>query len=57
MHGSQPIPQGEADAWANDLRELGAAGHYFFSSIEYIFTADKTRRSWEASTTRLRSAS
>ena len=38
---SQGISQGEADAWANDLRELGATGHYFFSLNEYIFTADK----------------
>jgi len=38
---SQGISQGDADAWANDLRELGTAGHYFFSSNEYIFTADK----------------
>ncbi len=38
---SQGTSQGEADAWANDLRELGTTGHYFFSSNEYIFTADK----------------
>ena len=38
---SQGTSQGEADAWANDLCELGATGHYFFSSNEYIFTADK----------------
>jgi SAM-dependent methyltransferase len=38
---SQGTSQGEADAWANDLRQLGATGHYFFSSNEYIFTADK----------------
>jgi len=38
---SQGISQGEADAWVNDLRKLGAAGHYFFSSNEYIFTAEK----------------
>lgn len=38
---SQGTPEGEAAAWANDLRELGATGHYFFSSNEYIFTADK----------------
>jgi SAM-dependent methyltransferase len=38
---SQGISQGEADDWANDLHELGATGHYFFSSNEYIFTADK----------------
>ncbi len=38
---SQGTSQSEADAWANDLRELGAAGHYFFSSNEYIFTGEK----------------
>jgi SAM-dependent methyltransferase len=38
---SQGTSQGEADAWASDLRELGATGHYFFSLNEYIFTADK----------------
>ena len=38
---SQGISQGEAEAWANDLRELGATGHYFFSSNEYVFTAEK----------------
>ena len=39
---SQGISQGEADAWASDLRELGATDHYFFSSNEYIFTAAKS---------------
>lgn len=38
---SQGIPSSEADAWADDLRALGATGDYFFSSNEYIFTADK----------------
>ena len=35
------ISPSEADAWAEDLRALGARGEYFFSSNEYIFTADK----------------
>ena len=38
---SQGISQSEADSWANDLGELGATNHYFFSSNEYIFTAGK----------------
>lgn len=38
---SQGISRGEADAWADDLRSLGATGDYFFSSNEYIFTAEK----------------
>jgi ubiquinone/menaquinone biosynthesis C-methylase UbiE len=38
---SQGVSQGEADAWADDLRVLGSSGDYFFSSNEYIFTADK----------------
>jgi ubiquinone/menaquinone biosynthesis C-methylase UbiE len=38
---SQGVPQSEADAWADDLRALGSRGDYFFSSNEYIFTADK----------------
>jgi len=38
---SQGIPQSEADAWADDLRALGASGDYFFSANEYLFIADK----------------
>jgi ubiquinone/menaquinone biosynthesis C-methylase UbiE len=38
---SQGVFQGEVDAWADDLRALGSSGDYFFSSNEYIFTADK----------------
>ena len=38
---SQGVSQGEADAWADDLRKLGSSGDYFFSSNEYIFTADR----------------
>ncbi len=38
---SQGTSQSEADAWADDLRALGLSGDYFFSSNEYIFTADK----------------
>ena len=38
---SQGIPEGEAAAWADDLRALGSSGDYFFSSNEYIFTGTK----------------
>jgi hypothetical protein len=38
---SQGESQGKADAWADDLRKMGSNGNYFFSSNEYIFTADK----------------
>jgi hypothetical protein len=31
----------EADHWAADLKALGSSGDYFFSSNEYIFTADR----------------
>jgi SAM-dependent methyltransferase len=38
---SQGMSQSEAEAWADDLGALGLSGDYFFSSNEYIFTADK----------------
>lgn len=38
---SQGASQSEADAWAEELRDLGSTGEYFFSSNEYIFTAQK----------------
>jgi arsenite methyltransferase len=38
---TQGVSQSEADAWADDLRAVGARGDYFFSLNEYIFTADK----------------
>ena len=38
---SHGISQDEADAWANDLRELSSRGDYFFSSNEYIVTGIK----------------
>ncbi len=38
---SQGISQDQAKDWADDLRELGSRGGYFFSSNEYIFTAVK----------------
>ena len=38
---TQGVSQGEADAWADDLRTLGASDSYFCSWNEYIFTADR----------------
>jgi SAM-dependent methyltransferase len=38
---SQGVSEDEVNAWANDLLALGSSGNYFFSSNEYIFTADK----------------
>lgn len=39
---SQGVPESVAGAWAQELRDLGASGDYFFSSNEYVFTATKT---------------
>ena len=38
---SQGVSQSDADAWMDDLVSLGSSGDYFFSSNEYIFTADR----------------
>jgi len=38
---SQGIPESEAEAWAADLRALGAGGEYFFSLNEYLFVAER----------------
>lgn len=38
---SQGVSQTEVDAWADDLTALASSGSYFYSSNEYIFTADK----------------
>jgi SAM-dependent methyltransferase len=38
---SHGISQDEANAWADDLRELNSSGEYFFSSNEYVFTGVK----------------
>jgi len=38
---SQGVSQDEADPWVDDLLGLGATGEYFFSSNEYIFSAEK----------------
>ena len=35
------LTQEEVDAWAEDLREQGEAGAYFFAHNRYLFTADK----------------
>ena len=38
---SQGVSQAEVDAWAEELPNLGSSGDYFFSSNEYMFTADR----------------
>jgi ubiquinone/menaquinone biosynthesis C-methylase UbiE len=38
---SQGVSASEASAWKDDLENRGAAGDYFFSSNEYIFTGRK----------------
>jgi arsenite methyltransferase len=38
---SQGMPPDEMEAWVDDLRALGAAGDYFFSSNEYIMMGIK----------------
>lgn len=35
------IPQGEVEAWAQELRRLGEVGQYFFSLNRYVFSATK----------------
>jgi ubiquinone/menaquinone biosynthesis C-methylase UbiE len=37
------VPQDEAEAWAEELRRLGAAGAYFFSLNRYLFLARAPR--------------
>ncbi len=39
---SQDVPETEAEAWAEDLRQQAAAGKYFCSWNEYIFTATRS---------------
>lgn len=39
--GRQGIGKDEADAWANDLRDMGARGEFFFSINRYLFQAVK----------------
>jgi len=38
---SRGVSQDEADAWVDDLLGLDATGEHFFSSNEYIFSAEK----------------
>lgn len=38
---SQGVPEVEADSWADELRQRGEDGEYFFSSNEYMFTGGK----------------
>ncbi len=39
--GRGEVSKEEADAWATELRELGASGEYFFSISRYLFLALK----------------
>lgn len=39
--GRQGVTRGEAEAWAEDLRQLGREGSYFFSLNRYLFLAIK----------------
>jgi ubiquinone/menaquinone biosynthesis C-methylase UbiE len=39
--GRQGVTQADADAWAEDLRDLGRSGKYFFSLNRYLFVAEK----------------
>ena len=39
--GRHGVSEDEADAWAEDLHDLGRAGEYFFSLNRYLFVADK----------------
>lgn len=39
--GRRGVSSAEAAAWAEDLRALGARGHYFFSLNRYLFGARK----------------
>jgi SAM-dependent methyltransferase len=40
--GRRGVTQAEADAWADDLRALGARGEYFFSLNQYFFLARRS---------------
>ncbi len=39
--GRQDVTAEEADAWAEELHDLGRAGKYFFSVNRYLFAAEK----------------
>lgn len=39
--GRNGITRGEAEGWANDLRQAGEQGDYFFSLNRYLFIAQK----------------
>ncbi len=41
LGGRDGVTQEEVEAWAEDLRELGARGEYFFSLNRYLFLAVK----------------
>jgi SAM-dependent methyltransferase len=39
-YAAKRLGESEVQAWAQDLRELGARGEYFFSLNRYLFLAD-----------------
>ncbi len=39
--GRKGVSEAEAQAWAAELRALGASGDYFFSLNRYLFLAEK----------------
>ena len=39
--GRKGVSAAEAQAWAAELRALGASGDYFFSLNRYLFLAEK----------------
>jgi len=41
VRGRGGIAPEEAQAWAQELRQLGAQGEYFFSLNRYVFLATK----------------
>jgi arsenite methyltransferase len=41
VQGRQGITKQEADAWADELRDLAQAGAYFFNLDRYLFLAEK----------------
>jgi arsenite methyltransferase len=48
VRGRKEIDEGEADAWAKELRQQGNQGDYFFSLNRYVFVASKVEASDES---------
>ena len=41
LEGSAGLAPGEADAWADEQRELSARGELFFCCVQFCFAANK----------------